>query len=44
MVQLVTELRRIRRSSRHDRFACGVETLLAVIALFIVVSELIGDV
>jgi hypothetical protein len=44
MVQLVTELRRIRRSSRHDRFAWGVATLLAGAALFIVVSELIGGV
>ena len=44
MVQLVTELRRIRRSSRHDRFAWGVATLLAGIALFIVISELIGGV
>lgn len=42
MVHLVTELRRIRRSPRHDRFAWVVATLFAGIALFLVVSELIG--
>ena len=44
MVHLVTELRRIRRSSGHDRIAWGVATLLAGIGLFIVVSELIGSI
>jgi hypothetical protein len=44
MVPLVTELRRIRRSPRHDRFGWGIATLLVGIALFIVFSELIGGI
>jgi hypothetical protein len=44
MVHLVTELRRIRRSPRHDRFGWGVAALLAGIALFLIFSELIGGV
>ena len=42
MVHLVTELRRIRRSTRHDRFGWGLATFLACVALFLVVSEVMG--
>lgn len=42
MVHLVTELRRSRRQMRHDRFAWGVATFLACVALLLVVSELMG--
>ena len=42
MVHLVTELRRIRRSQRHDRFVWAIAALLAGIALFLVISEFIS--
>ena len=42
MVHFVTELRRVRRSSRHDRLGWGLAAFLAVIAVLIIVSELIG--
>jgi hypothetical protein len=44
MVHFVTELRRVRRSPWHDRLGWGLATFLAVIAVLLIVSELIGKV
>lgn len=44
MVHFVTELRRVRRSPRQDRLGWGLATFLAVIAVLLIVSELIGKV